>query len=201
VDDAVIHLEKRHLAAVGFDLYMRLLDEAIRETRGEIVSEPPEVAIDLDLGAYLPDAYIPSPAQRMAAYRQLAAAQTVEDSRAAIDSIRDRYGPLPEPAQLLAEVVRLRALARRAGVASISQERAGILFRLADPSTTGDRMRVLSAAWRGGIDLTPDGILLRAGGGGLSETIHRVGDLLDALAAQTSAAARAGKVPLGQAGR
>ena len=190
-----------HLAAVGFDLYMRLLDEAIRETRGEIVSEPPEVAIDLDIGAYLPDAYIPSPAQRMAAYRQLAAAQTVEDSRAAIDSIRDRYGPLPEPAQLLAEVVRLRALARRAGVASISQERAGILFRLADPSTTGDRMRVLSAAWRGGIDLTPDGILLRAGGGGLSETIHRVGDLLDALAAQTSAAARAGKVPLGQAGR
>ena len=86
-------------------------------------------------------------------------------------------------------------------VASISQERTGILFRLADPSTTGDRMRVLSAAWRGGIDLTPDGILLRAGGGGLSETIHRVGDLLDALAAQTSAAARAGKVPLGQAGR
>src|SRR5437588_463992 len=122
-----------HLAAVGFDLYMRLLDEAIRETRGEIVG--------------------------------------------------------------------LRALARRAGVASISQERAGILFRLADPSTTGDRMRVLSAAWRGGIDLTPDGILLRAGGGGLSETIHRVGDLLDALAAQTSAAARAGRVPLGQAGR
>ena len=50
-----------HLAAVGFDLYMRLLDEAIRETRGEIVSEPPEVAIDLDIGAYLPDTYIPSP--------------------------------------------------------------------------------------------------------------------------------------------
>ena len=133
----------------------------------------------------------------MAAYRQLAAAQTVEDSRAAVESIRDRYGPLPEPVQLLAEVVRLRALARRGGVASISQERTGILFRLADPSTTGDRMRVLSAAWRGGIDLTPDGILLRADGGGLAETIRRVGDLLDALAAQASAAARGG-VPWAQ---
>src|SRR5256885_10671139 len=56
-----------HLAAVGFDLYMRLLEEAVRETRGEVVEEPPEVAVDLDVGAYLPDTYVSSPAQRMAA--------------------------------------------------------------------------------------------------------------------------------------
>jgi transcription-repair coupling factor (superfamily II helicase) len=170
-----------HLAAVGFDLYMRLLEEAVRETRGEVVEEPAEVVIDLDVGAYLPDTYIHAPAQRMAAYRRLAAAQTVEEGRAAIDELRDRYGPLPEPVQHLAEIVRLRALARRAGVASITRDRTGVLVRLADHAPAGGRIRALSDASRGRLELTPEGILLRSDGSDLGETIRRVGEMLDAL--------------------
>ncbi|HLW61558.1 MAG TPA: transcription-repair coupling factor [bacterium] len=190
-----------HLAAVGFDLYTQLLEQALRETRGESVEEPMEVAIDLDIAAYLPDTYISSPAQRMAAYRQLAAARTVEEGRTAVDELRDRYGPLPQPVQHLAEVIRLRVLARRAGVASISQERTGVLLRLADPSNTGDRARVLAGAWPGRIELTPEGILVRADAGGLPEMIPRVGDLLDALAVPDKAPVRAARAPLGRAER
>ena len=190
-----------HLAAVGFDLYMRLLEEAIRETRGEIVEQPPEVAIDLNIEAFLPDTYISSPAQRMAAYRQLAAAQTIEGCRAVVDELRDRYGPLPAPVEHLAEVIGLRVLARRAGVAAISQERTGVLLRLIDPSTTGDRMRALAGAWRGRIELTPEGILVRGDSSGLPEMMRRLGDFLDALAAPGRAAEQVDGIPLGQAGR
>ena len=181
-----------HLAAVGFDLYMRLLEQAIRESRGEIVEEPPEVAIDLNLGAFLPDAYIPSPGQRMAAYRRLAAAQTVEEGRAAIEELRDRYGPLPAPAQNLGEIIRLRALARRADVSAITRTRAGVLLRLSGSTTLGERIQALDRAWPGQIELTPDGILLRPVAGGVAEMIRRVGEALDVLAASDTALRRAG---------
>ncbi len=181
-----------HLAAVGFDLYMRLLEEAVRETRGEVVEEAAEVAIDLNLGAFLPDTYIQSPGQRMAAYRRLAAAQTVEECRAALDELRDRYGPLPEPAQNLGEIIRLRALARRAGVSAIIRSRAGVLLRLAGSTAIGSRIQALAGAWRDQIELTPEGILLRPSAGGVAETIRRVGDALDILAASDSTLRRAG---------
>ena len=186
-----------HLAAVGFDLYMRLLEEAVRETRGEVVEEPAEVAIDLDIGAFLPETYIRSPGQRMAAYRRLAAAQTVEECRAAIEELRDRYGPLPEPVEHLGEIIRLRALARRAGVSAITRDRTGVLLRLSDPRTTHDRTRALSQDARGRIELTPEGILVRIDGGA-AQTIRQVGEMLDALAAPTASSPHAGAGSLGR---
>ncbi|HKX19454.1 MAG TPA: transcription-repair coupling factor, partial [bacterium] len=119
-----------HLAAVGFDLYMRLLDEAIRELRGEIVEETPDPTVDLGVPAYLPESYVDVPAQRVAAYRRLAEARALEDAAAAMEELRDRYGPLPEPAQRLGDVIRLRALARGAGVAAVSRGGGGVLVRL-----------------------------------------------------------------------
>jgi transcription-repair coupling factor (superfamily II helicase) len=172
-----------HLAAVGFDLYMRLLDEAIRESRGEIVDEAPEVTVNLDTGAYLPEEYIASSAQRMAAYRRLAAAQTHDEGEAVMADLRDRYGPLPEPAQNLAEVIRLRIQARRAGVAAISRERGGVLVRFTSPQAVDDRTR---ARLTGGGDRarwTPDGLFIRTDGEGFDELVRVLGDVLDRLAA------------------
>jgi transcription-repair coupling factor (superfamily II helicase) len=174
-----------HLAAVGFDLYMRLLDEAIREVRGEIVEEAPEVTVDLDTEAYLPEEYISSPTQRMAAYRRLAAARTLDESEAAIAEMRDRYGPLPDPAQKLAEVIRLRVLARRAGVAAISGEHGSILLRLSAPGPAEERLRALTARFRQ-IQWTPDGIRIRTDGAGFAESVTMIGEVLDMLAAETT---------------
>jgi transcription-repair coupling factor (superfamily II helicase) len=176
-----------HLAAVGFDLYMRLLEQAISELRGEIVAEPSEVAIDLEGDAYLPAEYVASPAQRISAYRRLAAAQTVDDVRAAADELRDRYGPLPEPAQTLTEVARLRALARRAGVAAISGDRDGVVLRFVHPSEASARMRPLLARADDRARLTPEGVWVRTNGAGLAETIRRIGEILDGLSAGAGA--------------
>ncbi len=172
-----------HLAAVGFDLYMRLLDEAVRESRGEIVAEPPEVTVNLETGAYLPEEYIASPPQRMAAYRRLAAATTREEGEAAMAELRDRYGPLPPPVQNLAEVVRLRILARRAGVASISRERGGVLLRLASPQAVDDRTRARLAGGGDRARWTPEGLFIRTDGEGFGELVRVLGDALDRLAA------------------
>ncbi len=195
-----------HLAAVGFDLYMRLLDEAIREVRGEIVEDTPEATVDLDVEAYLPESYIAPATQRMTAYRRLAAALTLEECEAAIAELQDRYGALPDPAQHLAEVIRLRVRARRAGVTAISRDRGGILFRLADSDAagTGPAARTSTAVrglvWRSQdrLEWTPEGLRLEVSrdGAGFAGTVRLVGEVLDRLTAEALRRAEA-KEPVG----
>ncbi len=172
-----------HLAAVGFDLYMRLLDEAIKEVRGEFVEDAPEVTVDLDTEAYLPETYIAAAGQRMAAYRRLAAARSLEECETAIADLRDRYGPLPVPAENLAEVIRLRVHSRRAGVAAIARDRDGVVLRLPDPDTIAERMRTFVARSRDRLQWTPEGLRLRTDGEDFAGTVRLIAEVLDQLTA------------------
>ncbi len=92
-----------HIAAVGYDLYCRLLEQAVRELKHEEIEEHTEIDIDLQLDAYIPSSYIGSDLLKMEAYRRLARARTVEEVRDAETEMEDRYGPAP------AEVVNLVA--------------------------------------------------------------------------------------------
>ena len=117
-----------HVAGVGFDLYVRLVGEAVEAYRaaadGRAIAapeEPKEVRIDLPVDAHLPPDYIPSDRLRLEAYRRLAAAGDDDDAVAAVvDELTDRYGPLPEPARRLVAVARLRLLARGYGVTEVT---------------------------------------------------------------------------------
>ncbi|MBI2247942.1 MAG: transcription-repair coupling factor, partial [Armatimonadetes bacterium] len=172
-----------HLAAVGFELYSRLLDEAIRELRGEMVEEVPDAAIDLGIDAYLPQEFIADEGQRMAVYRKLAAARTIEDASAVAEEVTDRYGALPEPAATLIEVVRLRALARQAGVAAITREQGRIVIKPAAGWTLSreDEARLISQL-RGRLTITPTALRLRVGGTRFTEDAGLVRQTLLALA-------------------
>jgi transcription-repair coupling factor (superfamily II helicase) len=115
-----------HVAGVGFDLYVRLVGEAVEAYRaaadGKTVAtpeEPKDVRIDLPVDAHLPPDYIGSDRLRLEAYRRLAAAQDDAAVDAVIEELNDRYGPLPEPAQRLVAVARLRLLARAHGVTEV----------------------------------------------------------------------------------
>ncbi|KMO67531.1 transcription-repair coupling factor [Mycolicibacterium chlorophenolicum] len=115
-----------HVAGVGFDLYVRLVGEAVEAYRaaadGKTVAtpeEPKDVRIDLPVDAHLPPDYIGSDRLRLEAYRRLAAAQDDAAVDAVIEELNDRYGPLPEPAQRLIAVARLRLLARAHGVTEV----------------------------------------------------------------------------------
>ena len=87
-----------HIAAVGYDLYCKLLDQAVRELQNEEVPEEREVDIDLGLPAYLPEEYVPGHAQKIDGYRKLSTAKTADDLEAAEQELLDRFGrPMPDP--------------------------------------------------------------------------------------------------------
>ena len=109
-----------HIEAVGFEMYVRLLEEAAKELRGVPTEVAIEVRIDLPVNAYLPTSYIDREPLRLAAYRRIAEAVTVSDVDESADELRDRFGPLPAPARSLLDVARLRAEARTCGIAAVS---------------------------------------------------------------------------------
>jgi transcription-repair coupling factor (superfamily II helicase) len=111
-----------HLAAVGYDLYCRLMERAVRELRNQPAAEPAEVAVALGLEAYVPEAYVGDPAHRIELYRKLHRASSAEDLTTIRDEMRDRFGPLPPPAAALLAEARLRQLARAHGIRAISIE-------------------------------------------------------------------------------
>jgi len=116
-----------HVAGVGFDLYVRLVGEAVEAYRaaadGKTIvapEEPKDVRIDLPVDAHLPPDYIASDRLRLEAYRRLAAAADDGAVDAVVEELVDRYGPLPSSAQRLVAVARLRLLFRQYGITEIS---------------------------------------------------------------------------------
>jgi transcription-repair coupling factor (superfamily II helicase) len=109
-----------HIAAVGYDLYCEMVNEAVAELKGEPVREPAEIKLDLPVDASLPVAYVPREDLRLEAYRRLAAVT----ADAEVDDIRaewvDRYGPIPAEAEALLDVARLRAECARIGAREVN---------------------------------------------------------------------------------
>ena len=138
-----------HMAAVGFDLYSRLLAEAVEtrkasmEGRAPIV-EAPQAVVDLPVEAHLPDDYVPDEAQKLELYRRLARARTTGDLAAFRQEVLDRYGPMPDPVIRLIEVAELRLTAEAAGVASISREEGWLVVRFGARLTRATAMRLLA---------------------------------------------------------
>lgn len=105
-----------HIAGVGFDLYLRLVGEAVANYRGEKEEREVETKIDLPVNAHIPHTYIDSERLRLQAYRQIAAADTEEKIEEAREELADRYGELPEAVENLLAVATLRMHARAAGI-------------------------------------------------------------------------------------
>jgi transcription-repair coupling factor (superfamily II helicase) len=109
-----------HIAAVGFDLYVRLVGEAVADFRGEPGEELPEVRIELPVDAHLPHDYIAAERLRLQAYRQIAAIDSDTDLADVRAELTDRYGEPSEPVRQLLAVAELRMHARRLGIAEIA---------------------------------------------------------------------------------
>jgi transcription-repair coupling factor (superfamily II helicase) len=137
-----------HMAAVGFDLYSRMLAEAVevqkasREGRMAVV-ETPSAVVDLPLEAHLPDGYVPDEAQKLELYRRLARARTAGHIAAFRQEVTDRFGPMPEPVVRLVEVAELRLAAEGAGVSSISREEGNLVVRFGAGLSRATAMRLL----------------------------------------------------------
>ena len=117
-----------HIADVGFDLYVRLVGEALAEHRGQTEQDFVEVRVELPINAHIPHEYVPQERLRLAAYKHLADATT----EAAVDEVAieltDRFGPLPDPVTALLAVARFRALARAAGLTEVVAQGPKVRF-------------------------------------------------------------------------
>jgi len=116
-----------HIAEVGYELYCRLLEDAVRQIKNEPTSEATDTYVDLDVAAALPGDYAGDPALKLGFYRRVASAMSAETLDAIVAELQDRCGPLPKPAWLLVDVARLRVLGQTHGIRRFSLERGGVL--------------------------------------------------------------------------
>ena len=121
-----------YMMSVGYDMYLKLLNDAVLEQQGKAAEIRPECSADLTVAAYIPEHYIPQPKQRMDLYRRIAAIRSVEDSQDILDELLDRFGDPPRAVTALLEVALLRADAANVGICDISQKGNQLLFRFTD---------------------------------------------------------------------
>jgi transcription-repair coupling factor (superfamily II helicase) len=117
-----------HIAGVGFDLYVRMIGEAVNELKGDGPAEKPEVRVELPVNAHIPHDYVPGERLRLEAYTRIAAIDSEADITAVHEELTDRFGEPPEPVLNLLEVARLRTGARRAGLTDITAAGQHIRF-------------------------------------------------------------------------
>ncbi|MCG0275798.1 MAG: transcription-repair coupling factor [Thermosediminibacteraceae bacterium] len=142
-----------HMMAVGYDLYCKLLAEAVRELKGEPEQEEIQPVIDLKLSAYIPDDYISNAAQKIDIYRRIAAVETIKEAEDLEEEIEDRFGDLPEPARNLLAIARLRVLAKKLKLSSIIQQNDVIIFKFQSANVLSpEQFLALSAAFRGKVN-------------------------------------------------
>ena len=131
-----------HIDTVGFEMYMKLLEEAVRELKGEDIEDDTRATVNLRVDLKIEDSYIPDMNQRLMVYRKIAAARSEKELGSVIDDIRDRYGPAPDSVLNLAEYGRIRVLADRLGVDSIEREARIVVIKFR-PQARVDTTRLI----------------------------------------------------------
>jgi transcription-repair coupling factor (superfamily II helicase) len=117
------------IEAIGFDTYMKLLEETVRELKGEEIEDDRRAAVNLKLDLRIDETYIPDMNQRLAAYRRLASARTGEEVEALVTELRDRYGTPPASVRNLAEYAHIRVTADLLGLESLDREGAIVVLK------------------------------------------------------------------------
>ncbi|MBR0447134.1 MAG: transcription-repair coupling factor [Clostridia bacterium] len=117
-----------HMEAVGYDMYLKLLADAVSEEKGVTAAQSVECLVDLPISAHIPDNYISDNAQRLEIYRRIADIRTVEDSMDVFDELIDRFGEPPVAVQGLVDVALLRNMAAAVGIREIKQQQDSLLL-------------------------------------------------------------------------
>jgi transcription-repair coupling factor (superfamily II helicase) len=146
-----------HIAAVGFDMYLQILEEAVQELKGEEVAEEIEPEIDLPIPAMIPADYIEDINQRLIFYRRLSSARSEGEVEEIAEELRDRFGLIPEVLENLFQIMTLKLLLKRAGILRMSWEKRQVVLTFA-PAKGVDPQRLVEVIGRGAgkIIFTPD---------------------------------------------
>jgi len=141
-----------HMMSVGYDMYLKLLDEAVLEERGEKPKEP-ECTADLNVTANVDQGYVSRGEERMDLYRRMAAIRSQNDADDLLDEIVDRYGDPPKGVMNLIEIALLRANAKTAGIKDIRQKGSEILFTLTELNFQAVSFLCADTSYKGRVQL------------------------------------------------
>lgn len=119
-----------HMEAVGYDLYCKMLNEAVREQKGEVVEESFDTTIDIELDAYIPDSYIPNEYQKLDIYKRIAGILNEEEKDEMLDELIDRFGEPPKSVQNLLTIAQMKADAHNVYFVEIKEKPNSIQFSL-----------------------------------------------------------------------
>lgn len=111
-----------HMEAVGYDLYCKMLNEAVKHLKGEMDEETYNTTIDINVDAFIPESYIPNEYQKLDIYKRIAAIETEEDMEDMMEELIDRFGDIPKKVEKLLEVARIKSFAHSVYVTSIEQK-------------------------------------------------------------------------------
>ena len=121
-------IQHGHMEQVGYDMYNRLLDEVVKELKGEKIDVEEEISIDLSISSYIPEEYIDSSSQKIEIYQDIANSKSEEEVQNVIDEIIDRYGEMPKEVHNLIEIARIKNLCREQGVIKLQQKQNAVLI-------------------------------------------------------------------------
>jgi transcription-repair coupling factor (superfamily II helicase) len=130
-----------HIETVGFEMYMKLLEQAVRELKGEEIEDDLRAVVNLRVDLKIDDSYVPDMNQRLTIYRRVADARTEGELDQILSELRDRYGPVPETVEHLEQYGRIRIMADRLGVESIDREAQTVILKFR-PDGQGKRLNV-----------------------------------------------------------
>lgn len=116
------------MEAVGYEMYSKLLDQAVKELEGVSQPEDIEVSIDLNVSAYIPKEYIPNPAQKIEVYQDIAIAKDESILLDILDEIIDRFGDVPQEVNNLLEVAKIKLFAKKANITEVKSKGENVIL-------------------------------------------------------------------------
>ncbi|HEX5063384.1 MAG TPA: DEAD/DEAH box helicase, partial [Kofleriaceae bacterium] len=133
------------IAAVGFDQYVKMLESAVAELRGEPIHSEVDPELTVEMPGFIPDDYVPDPGQRLELYKRLSAVVDDDELKSVMTEIADRYGPVPGDAILLGELMGIKAMARKLGVLALEVSSTRVAIALPDDSPLHAK---IPSSWR-----------------------------------------------------
>jgi transcription-repair coupling factor (superfamily II helicase) len=119
-----------HIAAIGLDLYMQMVEQAVQRLKGQVVEEEPDPTLRLNVSAFIPEDYVADPHQRLSLYKRLSSSTQIGDLALLHGEIQDRFGPPPEPVERLLEVMQIRLQAKALRLVSIELKTGSVVVTL-----------------------------------------------------------------------
>jgi transcription-repair coupling factor (superfamily II helicase) len=173
------------ILSVGFDMYLRLLDEAIAEMSGEKEESIEELYLELEYSGYIPESYIKDPTDKMEIYKKIASIRTEEELDAVLGELSDRFGPLPDQVMSLLSISEIRIICRKLSISAVREKEGLVLVEFARVSAISvDKVLRLINESGGTVRLDPRRpyvLIMKAGNIGLTEKSEFIRERLSRL--------------------